>query len=265
MYPTTTLIYIYRGFRMANKEKLRPISTVGGRIQHLRLQQGMSREELHERLIEKGVGHLQSYNPDSKKSTIAYLERGYYPNGRPCRPTFEEICALCDIFGCSADYLLCRIETKTHEMKEISNITGLDPVVVENLIKRKENAEEQYLHAFNVLLNDKALFLRMVLYVTNESLLQNELFVESEDVQNVMSGPSGMNVGISSKNGPMDQVITINGVPMTYEVSSALFDRVNMDIIKDCLDKLREEYNKYSWCRFGRRFDEELYELKKDK
>lgn len=244
---------------MSKTETVYPLSTVGGRIQNLRRQQGLRREELHELIAEKEISRVYTDNPQSKYRTVKGWESG------ETAPSLEQINVMCDVFGCSADYLLGRIETKTHEMKEISNITGLDPVVVENLIKRKENAEEQYLHAFNVLLNDKALFLRMVLYVTNESLLQNELFVESEDVQNVMSGPSGMNVGISSKNGPMDQVITINGVPMTYEVSSALFDRVNMDIIKDCLDKLREEYNKYSWCRFGRRFDEELYELKKDK
>ena len=45
----------------------------------------------------------------------------------------SEIKRICDCFGVSADYILCRIDTKTYEIKTASETTGLTAAAVEEL------------------------------------------------------------------------------------------------------------------------------------
>ena len=135
---------------MSKTEKIYPLSTIGGRIQHLRRQQGLRREELHELIAEKQISRVFSYDPQSQYKTIKGWESG------KTAPSLEQINAMCDIFGCSADYLLGRIETKTHEMGDVSEYTGLTTTAVgilNNIAGRFENLENmqpcELLNAFS--------------------------------------------------------------------------------------------------------------------
>lgn len=67
------------------------------KIRELRTQRGWRQEDLAARL---GVGRQAVGNYETG-------ERGI---------DAETICRLCDIFGCTADYLLCRSETPTPEL-----------------------------------------------------------------------------------------------------------------------------------------------------
>lgn len=62
------------------------------RIRDLRKARGWRQEDLAERL-------------HSKKNTVSRYETGERSIDA------ETICALCDVFGCTADYLLCRSDT----------------------------------------------------------------------------------------------------------------------------------------------------------
>ena len=50
-------------------------------------------------------------------------------------PSMETLLKLCDFFGCSADYLLGRIEEKNHDLAFICEYTGLSEESITNLDK----------------------------------------------------------------------------------------------------------------------------------
>lgn len=69
------------------------------RIRELRIKNGWKQEDLAQRL-------------HTKRQTIGHYETG--ERGIDA----EIICQLCDIFGCTADYLLCRSETPAPVISE---------------------------------------------------------------------------------------------------------------------------------------------------
>lgn len=48
-------------------------------------------------------------------------------------PNTQELDIMCDLFGCSADYLLCRIDYPTHEITDICTASGLTEDAAETL------------------------------------------------------------------------------------------------------------------------------------
>lgn len=67
------------------------------RIRELRLKNGWRQADLAERL-------------NTKQQTVGHYETGYRDLDS------ATICRLCDIFGCTADYLLCRSELPSPEL-----------------------------------------------------------------------------------------------------------------------------------------------------
>jgi len=100
---------------MSKKETSFPINTIGGRIQLLRHERGYTREELYDLVIPE----LQTNIKSSKDRTV----RNWESNTN--KPDYDTLCKMCDVLGCDADYLLCRIDHHTRAMQNACDITGL--------------------------------------------------------------------------------------------------------------------------------------------
>lgn len=58
-------------------------------------------------------------------------------------PTLETLLQLCDVLDCDMDYLIGRIDQRTHEIQDIHDLTGLSPIAVEKLIKNTQEKEKR--------------------------------------------------------------------------------------------------------------------------
>ena len=86
------------------------------RFRELRVQHGETQESLAEKL---GV------NPQAVKAWEKH--RG------GSDPKLKNLLAMCDLYNCDLDYLVGRIETKTHDIKTVCEITGLSEKAVEKI------------------------------------------------------------------------------------------------------------------------------------
>lgn len=57
-------------------------------------------------------------------------------------PTAEVLCNICDLLDCDADYLLGRINQRTHAIEDAHQYTGLSPEALEQLHEYRENLSE---------------------------------------------------------------------------------------------------------------------------
>lgn len=81
---------------------------------------GMSQEELSKRL-------------DVHLKTVRNWEQGL------AVPEFNTLMLLCDLLSCDIDYLAGRIETRTHDINTICELTGLTPAAAEKLQEYKKS------------------------------------------------------------------------------------------------------------------------------
>ncbi len=88
-------------------------------------------------------------------------------------PTAEALANICELLDCDADYLLGRIDQRTHDITDAHRYTGLSPVALEQLHEYKENlakpnweeireleenwASHKYYRAFGLYLIDELL------------------------------------------------------------------------------------------------------------
>lgn len=54
-------------------------------------------------------------------------------------PTAEVLANICDLLGCDADYLLGRIDQRTHDISDAHRYTGLSPTALEQLHEYRTN------------------------------------------------------------------------------------------------------------------------------
>lgn len=98
----------------------------GERLKELRKASGFTQGELYEKI---------SGNKESK--TIRNWERG------KTMPNVSDLLKLCEIFNCDCDYLLGRIDAKTHDLEFISEMTGLTEGAIKILNEIKIQATRE--------------------------------------------------------------------------------------------------------------------------
>ena len=100
---------------MAVKTSKSELYTVGDNIRKLRDERNLSQEELADML------GLKTYK------TVGEWERAI------TSPNFDKIMKMCEIFDCDADYLLGRIDCRTHDALFIREQTGLSEAAIDKL------------------------------------------------------------------------------------------------------------------------------------
>ena len=93
----------------------------GERIRSCRIEKGLTQEKLSES-IEQITG------VPIKRQTIAGWE-----NGTPVKK-LEQLTALCEIFECDINYLLCECDSKRVHSQELVQILGISQKAADNLI-----------------------------------------------------------------------------------------------------------------------------------
>lgn len=101
---------------MAAKTPKPELFTIGNNIRKLREECDLSQQELAEKL------GLSTYK------TVGEWERAVTP------PSFDKVMKLCEIFDCDSDYLIGRIEEKTHDIKDVHDLTGLSEKAITKLL-----------------------------------------------------------------------------------------------------------------------------------
>lgn len=111
---------------MSKKEIIFPYNTMGGKIQKLRKQNGLSRNQLYDLVF----GDTAT-SDDGKIRTVRNWESG------ETEPDFEGVCVMCKVLGCSSDYLLGLNECTTKNTQFIHEETGLSEQAISVLAKWK--------------------------------------------------------------------------------------------------------------------------------
>lgn len=110
---------------MSKKEKIFPLSTLGGRIQHQRKDiLRISRPELYD-LIRPN----ENVSSDSKSRTIKNWESGQN------EPDYDTLIKLCKELNCSSDYLLGLEECTNKHSQFIHEYTGISESAINRLHK----------------------------------------------------------------------------------------------------------------------------------
>lgn len=129
---------------MSKKEKIFPITTTGGRIQHLRIEKKYTREELYDLIYpddpkdtkdSKDIGdskHKTIYEDSKYKTIYNWESNASYPN-------YKVLKKICEIFDCTADYLICLSDCSTKEATEFKKNTGLSELTYQKLCELHEN------------------------------------------------------------------------------------------------------------------------------
>lgn len=117
---------------MSKSEKIFPLSTTGGRLQHLCQQKGISRNELYHALLgEKATSNAE--NSISRTVLNWYSEE--------TKLDFGQIRKACTLLECSADYLLCLDECTNKTTQFIQDATGLSEKAINCLEEWKKGTE----------------------------------------------------------------------------------------------------------------------------
>ena len=94
------------------------------RFREIRVQHGETQESLAEKL---GV------NPQAVKA--------WEKHKGGSDPKLKNLLAMCDLYNCDLDYLVGRIETKTHDIQTVCEITGLSERAVEKITSVKPHRD----------------------------------------------------------------------------------------------------------------------------
>lgn len=114
---------------MAKTEKLFPLSTTGGRIQHLRREKGIRRNEFYDLVYKDGSAN----DINAKNKTVLNWESG---NSQSF--TSDVLKRMCEILNCDADYLLCIQDQPRKEYTHITKMTGLSYKAVERMTNNSD-------------------------------------------------------------------------------------------------------------------------------
>ena len=91
----------------------------GKRIKYERDKAGLSKKELL----------VKIYMSESSHKTLSSWENG------KSLPDLNSLARMADLFGCDIGYLLCDYDERTRDIADASQITGLSPGAIEQLIK----------------------------------------------------------------------------------------------------------------------------------
>lgn len=108
---------------MGKKEKLFPISTVGGRIQKRRHELKLSRSELYDKVFKEG----NAGSANSKDKTVLNWESS------KTELNYDTLTAMCFALKCSSDYLLGLDECTDKSTQFIHEYTGLSETAIKRL------------------------------------------------------------------------------------------------------------------------------------
>jgi len=108
---------------MGKKEKIFPISTVGGRIQKRRHELKLSRSKLYDKVFTKG----NAGSDNSKDKTVLNWESS------KTELNYDTLTAMCFALKCSADYLLGLDDCTNKSVQFIHQYTGLSEETIEQI------------------------------------------------------------------------------------------------------------------------------------
>ncbi len=109
---------------MPKKEKIFPLSTVGGRLQDLRHKANLSRSDLYDRVFPYG----EAGSDPSKEKLVYRWESG------KTQLDYDKMAKISITLDCDTDYLLGLQKAPRKEYAHISEMTGLSPAAAENLL-----------------------------------------------------------------------------------------------------------------------------------
>lgn len=112
-----------RDVSIVSKEQL---LTMAQRIKTIRKENGLTQEEFAERI-------------GAVRETVGTWERAQKPIG------FDFVMAICREFDCDSDYIIGRIEEKTHDAKGIHALTGLSEKAITKLMKWNKAKDRSHL------------------------------------------------------------------------------------------------------------------------
>lgn len=107
-------------------------SSFGARLAELREQNNLSRKEF--------MSKIRGYNVDSDsayKVLHSWETEKHFPD-------ITVLPKICEVLECDADYLVGRIDTKTHDIKDVSFLTGLSSSFIEKLFSEKHRLDHLF-------------------------------------------------------------------------------------------------------------------------
>lgn len=75
-----------------------------------------------------------NWNENTKEKTILATLKNYENPNKDIIPSLEIVDRMCDILGCDVDYLLGRIDYKTHDKQFVQDYTGLSAGAIDVII-----------------------------------------------------------------------------------------------------------------------------------
>lgn len=111
------------------------ITTFTDRLRECRLRKFSSQQAFADAYMEKyGMIRIGKKSTDHNMfGTVQSQEQG------KSTPTAEVLANICDLLGCDADYLLGRIDQRTHDLSVAHKYTGLSVEALEQLHEYREN------------------------------------------------------------------------------------------------------------------------------
>lgn len=114
---------------MPKKERIFPIDTVGGRIQHKRHELGINRSKLYDLVYNIAEKSSDAGSESSKEKTVFHWE------SNKTQLNYETLKAMCEALQCSSDYLLGLDECSNKTNQFIHDKTGLSETAIKKLSK----------------------------------------------------------------------------------------------------------------------------------
>lgn len=114
---------------MPKKERIFPIDTVGGRIQHKRHELGISRSKLYDLVYNIAEKSSDAGSESSKEKTVFHWE------SNKTQLDYNTLKAMCKTLQCSSDYLLGLDECSNKTYQFIHDETGLSEKAIKQLHK----------------------------------------------------------------------------------------------------------------------------------
>lgn len=227
---------------MAKKEKIFPLSTVGGKIQNLRKKAKLSRSQLYDLVYKISECDYNAGSDNSKEKTVYNWESG------KTQLSYETMKAVCQVLKCSADYLLGLEECTNKTSQFINEKTGLSEQSINTLAGLKGLLK---LFPEDSNIKDKYRIINLILMDTHKkqslsSLLDRLVGFCQFSVNKNYAYTVDTN-GIT----PFQGHKSISGKGISYNPSQAHFrlqDMESMYYLKiwDSIKELKEEYEKVS-------------------
>lgn len=143
------------------------------RLKELRKEKYKSQREFADAYKEryKTVRRKAKSNPDPDYDLFGTIQS--WEQGKTL-PSADALFNICEILECDADYLLGRIDHRTHALNEICELTGLSEVAVSRLMESKRTEEISQTDCWSFLMGSDVYYGLPRDWVA----LSNELFIE---------------------------------------------------------------------------------------